>query len=381
MRADPGAGAPAGRDLHLLMTADAVGGVWTYAVDLAAGLAERGVRTTLAVLGPSPTPEQRGAAEAIAGLRLIDTGLPLDWTAERPELVEAAGRSLAALAIELRPDLIQLNSPALAGAGQFDAPVAAVAHSCVKTWWRAVKGSAPLPPDLAWRAALTARGYAAADAVVAPTAAFAQATAAAYAIAPPEVVWNGRATPAFAPMSADPAPFAFTAGRLWDEGKGMGTLDAAAALTMARVHAAGPTRSPQGPVLEAERLHLLGSLPGAELASSLARRPVFVSPAFYEPFGLAVVEAAQAGCALVLSDIPSFRELWDGAAAFAPPGDAAAFARAIDGLMAEPKRRAVAAALAQERASRYTVQGLADGMLAIYARLTGQGERRVGAAA
>ena len=49
-----------------------------------------------------------------------------------------------------------------------------------------------------------------------------------------------------------------------------------------------------------------------------ARCPIFVSAARYEPFGLAVLEAAQAGCALVLSDIPTFRELWDGAALFVP---------------------------------------------------------------
>ncbi|HEX8375447.1 MAG TPA: hypothetical protein VF606_09745, partial [Geminicoccaceae bacterium] len=39
---------------HVLMTTDAVGGVWTYSLDLAAALATRGVRTTLAVLGPAP---------------------------------------------------------------------------------------------------------------------------------------------------------------------------------------------------------------------------------------------------------------------------------------------------------------------------------------
>ena len=62
----------------------------------------------------------------------------------------------------------------------------------------------------------------------------------------------------------------------------------------------------------------------------LAARPVFVSAALYEPFGLAVLEAAQAGCALVLSDIPTFRELWDGAALFVAADDAAGFAAALE---------------------------------------------------
>ena len=62
---------------------------------------------------------------------------------------------------------------------------------------------------------------------------------------------------------------------------------------------------------------LLGAL-DERRSERLAWRSGRSSPrtALYEPFGLAVLEAAQAGCALVLSDIPTFRELWDGAALF-----------------------------------------------------------------
>ena len=38
----------------VLMTADAVGGVWTYALDLARGLSAQGVQVSLALLGPEP---------------------------------------------------------------------------------------------------------------------------------------------------------------------------------------------------------------------------------------------------------------------------------------------------------------------------------------
>jgi glycosyltransferase involved in cell wall biosynthesis len=54
-------------------------------------------------------------------------------------------------------------------------------------------------------------------------------------------------------------------------------------------------------------LDCLGRLDDEEIARELGLRPVFVSLARYEPFGLAVLEAAGAGCALVLSDIESFR--------------------------------------------------------------------------
>ncbi|MDT8266320.1 glycosyltransferase, partial [Roseomonas sp. DSM 102946] len=66
------------------MTADAVGGVWTYALDLAEGLAARGWRTTLAVLGPAPGMSQRLQARQVPGLDLHLTSLPLDWLAEDP---------------------------------------------------------------------------------------------------------------------------------------------------------------------------------------------------------------------------------------------------------------------------------------------------------
>src|SRR6185312_5139526 len=83
--ASPG---PAGGDVpcaldrpvrRLLATADAVGGVWTYALDLARALAPRGVAVTLAVLGPEPSQAQRREAEAVAGMDVVWTRAPLDW--------------------------------------------------------------------------------------------------------------------------------------------------------------------------------------------------------------------------------------------------------------------------------------------------------------
>ncbi len=114
----------------------------------------------------------------------------------------------------------------------------------------------------------------------------------------------------------------FTAGRLWDEGKDLPTLDSAAGRTGLSAAAAGPLAGPDGQALTLQHVHPLGRLSDAELQARLAVRPIFVSTSLYEPFGLAVLEAAQAGCPLVLCDIATFRELWDGAAIFFPPGDA-----------------------------------------------------------
>lgn len=347
---------------RLLMTADAVGGVWTHALDLAAAL---GKPVTLAVLGPAPDAAQRAAAAAIPGLDLAETALPLDWLATSEAEVVAAARAVAAIAGRVGATLVQLNSPALALA-RFPCPVVGVCHSCLATWWEAVRGG-PMPGDFAWRSALLARGYAGCDALVAPSHAFAAATARVHGLPrAPEVVWNGRRA---GPPARAAEGFAFTAGRLWDAGKDIATLDHAAAQLDLPVLVAGPTRGPQGEAVAPAHLRLLGNLDAMALRRWLARGPIFVSTARYEPFGLAVLEAAQAGCALVLSDIPTFRELWDGAAVFVAPGDAAGFAAAIGTLSQQREQRRRLGVAAMRRARRYGVDAMAQGYAAIHRRV------------
>ncbi len=357
--------------LRVFMTADAVGGVWQYALDLAGGLVRHGVETTLAVLGPAPNPAQAAEAAGVPGLAVIGTGLPLDWTAASPAEVIEAGREVARLARDARPDVVHLNGPALAAEAAFPAPVVSACHSCVATWWEAVRGGAA-PDDFAWRTGLVARGYRASRALVAPSRAFAEATARAYGLAaPPRVVPNGRAAPLPSEVGVVPPgePFAFTAGRLWDEGKNLAVLDAAAGRMRAPLVAAGPLEGPNGARIALRHVRTLGALPGGTVAGWLAARPVFVSAALYEPFGLAVLEAAQAGCPLVLSDIPTFRELWEGAALFAPPGDDAAIAAAVEGLLAEPGRAATLGEAARSRALLYTADAMAAGYIDLYRSL------------
>ena len=82
-----------------------------------------------------------------------------------------------------------------------------------------------------------------------------------------------------------------------------------------------------------------------------------------------MLEAAQARRPLVLSDIPTFRELWDGAAVFAPPGDAAALHAALGDILDDAPRRAALGAAALDRSRRYTVEAMAAGMARIYRSL------------
>jgi glycosyltransferase involved in cell wall biosynthesis len=360
---------------RLLITTDTVGGVWQYATDLAGGLVEHGVEPILVTLGQPPSAKQR--AGLAPGVELVETDLPLDWLATSAHDVTESGNGLARLATRLRADFVQLNAPAYAAAASFDQPVVAVAHSCVGTWWQAVRGGR-IDPDLAWRAELTGAGLRAADQVVAPSGAFATVLQHCYNLDErPAVVRNGR-RPLVTPDQAQ-QDFAFTAGRLWDDGKNVATLDRAAALMTRPLHMAGPTSGPNGAAIDLSHAETLGPLSETEIAHYLAARPVFVSSAVYEPFGLAVLEAAQAGCPLVLSDIPTFRELWDGAARFVYPHDAEGFARAVEEITKSPELRTQLGEAARHRARDYTVERMAAGMAALYAGLPVRTAERVAA--
>jgi glycogen(starch) synthase len=82
-----------------------------------------------------------------------------------------------------------------------------------------------------------------------------------------------------------------------------------------------------------------------------------------------VLEAALAGCALVLGDIPSLRESWRGAAELVAPDDDDALAHALRMLACDPARRAALAARSQARARRFAPERMADRTLALYRTL------------
>ena len=351
--------------MKLLVTTDAVGGVWVYSVELARALKNFGVEAILAVMGPSPTRRQQ---EDASDLQLIDTGLPLEWLDTTPAAVRNAGNEIAWIAGYVGADIVQTSSAALLADTAFEQPSVAVQHSCVATWWHAVKRT-PLPAEFEWRRELVRRGLTRASAIVAPSLAFAEETARTYDLQTTvDVVHNGRRMPGFTDLAH--GEFVFTASRLWDEGKNVATLDAAAALLEAPFQAAGPTTGPNGTAIRLDHVQPLGELSGTRLAALLAARPVYASAAVYEPFGLSVLEAAQAGCALVLSDILTHREIWGGAAIFVPARDSAAFANAIDDLLNDPEKRWELGRLARARAWQFSPERMAARMADIYAALT-----------
>lgn len=348
---------------RVLMTGDTIGGVWTYALQLVESLAPHGVEVTLVAMGGRPSAEQSRAAALLPNLELIESDLKLEWmTDPRSDLRQAQELLLQAEAA-FAPDIVHVNGYANAAAG-FAAPILIVAHSCVSSWWQACLRE-PIPRSWdAYRHRLQ-QGLAAADCVVAPSRAFLGSFMAANIISSPSrVIYNGRDPQCYRPRTK--RPFVLAAGRLWDQAKNIGAVCRAAARLSQPVHVAGDGILP-GPL--PRNLRFLGLLDSAELAVQMAEAAVFIAPARYEPFGLAVLEAALSGCALVLGDIPTMRELWDGAASFVSPGDSDALANAIALLLADRQAAARAGLAARQRALKYGAEQMASAYVALYQEL------------
>lgn len=353
---------------RVLMTADTIGGVWTYALELARVLCEQDVEIALATMGAPLSEAQWREVERIPNLGIFESAYKLEWMHEPWSDVRAAGEWLLELERSLRPDIVHLNNYAH-GALLFSAPKLVVAHSDVLSWWRAVKGEeAPVSWDT-YRDAVRA-GLRSADLVVAPsTCALTDVIHHYGPLRKTEVVPNGREI-SFRHVAKE--PLIFSSGRLWDQAKNLSTLAGIASNLPWPVHVAGDTQEPGGKTVSFANVRLLGRLNASQMAEQFERASIYCLPVRYEPFGLSALEAALAGCALVLGDIPSQREIWRDAAVFVSPNDADALRTALQQLIADAPRRRELAKRAHERALEFTTLRMASSYLALYAELMEQ---------
>lgn len=356
-----------GAPWRILMTTDTVGGVWDYSLELAAGLARFGVSTILATMGFPPSPGQRAQATAISGLTLVESEYRLEWMPDADLDVARASRWLLDLEKKCAPDLIHLNGYAHAVL-PWRVPCVVVAHSCVLSWWQAVKGEG-VPREWQPYAKRVAAGLQAADAVIAPTGALLAQLQEIYGSVPGRVktIWNGRRPECYAPAVKE--TFVMGAGRLWDEAKNLCALQELSPALPWPVVLAGTWQRPEGGGHPPSGVHLLGQVSADELAQWLSRAAIYALPARYEPFGLSVLEAALSGCALVLGDIPSLRELWQGAALFVPPDDRKQLQAALENLIAAPDLRTHLGRAARKRGLVYSSARMTAAYLGLYREL------------
>ncbi|MGY0571236.1 glycosyltransferase family 4 protein [Bradyrhizobium sp. RDM12] len=340
----------------------------TYSCGLASHLSESGAEVKLVTMGPRARADQRAMLHG-SRVRLIETDLALEWQDPEGQNLSDARRVLAGLESKLRPDVVHLNSFREASFG-WRAPTVLAAHSCVNSWALACRDTDWLEQPR-WRR-YTERVAAAlhnTQAWVCPSQSFHNVIAEIYRPrSPGAVIWNGIAPGEPGGRKQD---LIMAAGRLWDRAKNIEALTAAAAGLPWPVQVAGPADA-----CPSAAVSWLGQLPHDVMRARLQHAAIFVSPALYEPFGLSVLEAAAAGCALVLSDIPTFRELWSGAALFVDPADGQALHRALAHLCTDERERTRLQRSAYEHSLTYSLTRMTSAYLRLYEGLLTSGRAK-----
>jgi glycogen(starch) synthase len=155
-----------------------------------------------------------------------------------------AGEWLLDLERRVKPDVVHLNSY-IPAALAFHAPKLVVGHSCVLSWWRAVRGE-PAPSEWNWYRYQVTRALHAADLVIAPSHAMLAALQRHYGPLPAaEVVPNGRDPKFFRPLPKE--NLVLVAGRLWDEAKNLESLVEVAPELPWPIYVAGEVQHPDRP--------------------------------------------------------------------------------------------------------------------------------------
>jgi glycogen(starch) synthase len=358
--------------MRLLMTTDTVGGVWTYTTELAGELLRRGASIALVTIGGAPAPDQTrwlewNRAHWKGSFHWQMTEAPLEWMSNNERAFLDVVPQLVRVAEDFGAELLHSNQFCF-GALPVPIPRLVVAHSDVLSWARACREEAAEPelergPWLNSYYALTAAGLNKATAVVAPTRWMLSALGKTFCL-PREthIIANGRTlgVPALRPTNKLQA---VTAGRLWDEAKNIMLLGSVNAPFPMLVAGETEYHFHKLPVMPSG-IKMLGSLREDELLALFRESAVYICTSRYEPFGLAPLEAALCGCAVLANDIPSLREVWgDGALYFR--GASSLSIRLIQ-LSRHPQELVEAQRRSWNRAQRYSASVMADQYLALY---------------
>ncbi|MGC2107898.1 MAG: glycosyltransferase family 4 protein [Candidatus Korobacteraceae bacterium] len=364
--------------MRVLLTADTVGGVWTYARELATGLARRGVQVTLVSFGHVPEPRQMEWTEGLRNLDFRPTAFRLEWMQNSAADIAESSAFLLNVIRETHPDILHLNQFCY-GALAVDIPKIVVAHSDVVSWWCAVHGEEPPDTDwMRWYRDTVQSGLDGATAVVAPSRWMLSQVERFYGWQKQtRIIYNG-CSPRWFNAHGNKDNFLLTVGRLWDPAKQVSLL---AGLDCAwPVVIAGATEHPDeayrgeaGEIVCDGTLELKGSQTPEQLRSLFAGAAIYVATSKYEPFGLAPVEAALSRCAIVANDIPSFREIWGESAVYFRANDTTSLRDVLATLRQDPRLRRQFAELAYQRAcGRFTAHLMLDEYLDLYQSLCSQ---------
>lgn len=349
---------------RILLTVDPTGSAWSYTATLARALARRENEVRVVSFGPPPSAARRTEMEG-DGVEL--TTVVLDGPTTDPAFVAAARRALQEVVQQFDPSVVQIDRCAF---GDLDLEVPKVLTVAADRTMRVSRGRGP-----------ARKGLLGADAVISPTRALADEIGRRFEYRRPVAVVQpgvemGDAPVSISPMKRSRGGVVFY-GRTDEKADGFDILlEAARKLgpeTPIRIGGEG-----NRPLLP-EWVTDMGVLDAGGRAAAFAKAELLVLPSRDEPFGLIAAEASLSGCALLLSDIPTFREHWHGAAALVKPEDPMALAEALHALVGDPRRRDECARMCRARAlGGFGADRMVEEHLDVYRRIKRAWSKKAG---
>jgi glycosyltransferase involved in cell wall biosynthesis len=354
--------------MRILLTTDTVGGVWTFTRELSVELLRDGHEVALASFGRELSAYQQGWCEEVRrqyGHRFVarQSDAPLEWMQANDRAFGDGARVLLDLCDRFAPDVVH-SSQFCWGALAIPAAKVVTAHSDVLSWAEACRTEELAESEwLCCYRQLVQNGLDGADVVTAPTHWMAEALRRNFNVpGDVRVIANGRS---LNPGTCDTMRElrAVSLGRLWDEAKGLRALSSVK--SPMPIVVAGETFF-EGESAEMP-LAFVGALEEQEVFALFRASSIYIAASIYEPFGLAPLEAALCGCAIVARDLPSFREIW---------GDAASYfrdERQLEGILQiyqdNPERLGIARSAAMRRAKQFSARAMARAYVVLYEEL------------
>lgn len=355
--------------MRILITADPIGSVWTFARELSLGLLNKDCAVALVSLGRIPKSAQmEWAADQVSRwgsrFRFAACDAPLEWMENNGRAMAEAEPMVLRVAREFDAELV-LSSQFCFGALDCILPRVVVAHSDGLSWTQA-RGHEPLA-ESAWLMryrSLVAEGLRNAAGVTAPTQWILETLGARFELPRQTcVIANGRTIPKTRVHFERNMQAVTTVSHLWDEGANLKML-AQVEMQMPLLVASETGHESSQRSEEYGNAVLLGALDEERRLALYQQSSIYICTSEYESFGLAPLEAALCGCAVLARDIPPLREAW---------GDAALYfdsAESLSGLLAilAADRRLLnrTCTRARRRAEQFTARQMVNGYVDLF---------------
>lgn len=353
-----------GEAFKILMSTDCIGGVWTYTVELCRALQPYNFEIHLLSLGATPNERQVKEIKCLTNVRFYPTDYKLEWMEDPWEDVRKTAGKIEALCRIIQPDLFHFNnyintitSPHI--------PKITVYHSCVQTWWQSVK-NCTLPTEWDGYIKHLQDACNSSNVVVFPTDAIRESAYGAHGItAPSNVIYNARDFSVTGDVIKE--NIILCTGRIWDEAKNLKFICGIADQIPWPIYVAGGNANPNtSERMVLDNVRFLGKLDSEELKYWLERTQIYVNPALYEPFGLAVLEAAKTGCALVLSNLETLKEVWQENALYFTPKNETEIVGKLLKLISDTEMRKQYQQKAIKHSKRYCVKTMGKSYVDLY---------------